>query len=73
MDNIKCLVPMCTANSQVRGLCFKHYNTARRLVNMERTTWDDLERAGKSAPQKVNTRGVGEAGRWFLEAEQAGG
>ena len=72
MNHIKCLVPMCIADLRVRGLCVKHYSTARKLVSAGRTTWRDLEKAGKSEPQRSSARGPGDASNWFMEAEQAG-
>ena len=48
----------------------QHYSTARKLVRAGRTTWGDLERAGKSAPRSSRVRGLGEVSKWFMEAEQ---
>ena len=39
-------------------------------MNLGRTTWDDLEAAGKCSPRKGKTRGLGQVSKWFMEAEK---
>jgi len=42
-----CLVPGCTNEAKTRGLCSTHYMYAHRLVTRGKTTWAELEAAGK--------------------------
>jgi|TARA_R100000742_G_C4193300_1_gene24680 hypothetical protein len=57
----KCLVPGCKDAEQVKGLCPKHYQHARRLVNKDETTWVKLYKKGKAKRKKSATTD------WFLE------
>ena len=72
MKSNKCMYPECLEAVRARGLCHKHYGTALRLVNESRTTWAELERAGKSESGMTYQRqGQGKVTKWFMDAEQA--
>lgn len=62
-----CLFPNCGGERAGRGLCKNHYNTASRIVRSKKTSWEKLEKAGKSLPHKK--RGEGNVSVWFLESE----
>lgn len=47
-----CLRPGCEQIVQYRGLCQTCYNIALNLVNTGKTTWEELEKRGKSAPTR---------------------
>jgi len=55
-----CLREGCKRPAFSRGLCNPDYVTAARLVREGKTTWDALEKAGKSLPSKRGTTS------WFL-------
>lgn len=38
-----CLAPLCTGVAVVRGVCFNHYQSCRRMVRAGKTTWAELE------------------------------
>lgn len=42
----ECLTPGCIAKGlpNYRGLCLKHYSTAKKLVESGKTTWEELEK-----------------------------
>lgn len=44
----KCLRPDCKSKMSCRGLCRVDYNLAYQLVRQGKTTWEKLEKAGKS-------------------------
>ena len=46
----KCLISGCDVEPTARGLCMKHYQRARDLVQTGRTSWEKLERLGYVAP-----------------------
>ena len=63
----KCLYPPCQRTAVARGLCQGDYATARELVRAGKTTWEQLEREGKSLPVNgSNLRRTG-ATDWFLK------
>lgn len=45
-----CLAPECSAPAEARGLCFRHYRQAARLVRLKRLTWAALEERGRATP-----------------------
>lgn len=61
----KCLNPRCTSNKKAanRGLCVNCYQSARRLVELKRTTWEELEKHGKAFASRRGNKGRVE---WFL-------
>jgi hypothetical protein len=62
---MNCLFPGCTKlGNQARGLCSIHYDRARVLVNHGRTTWEELERKGKS--KKPTHENYAKVTKWFL-------
>ena len=64
------MYPGCIDVIRARGLCHTHYGTALRLVKESRTTWVDLERAGKSESRDARPRRCqGKVTKWFMEAE----
>lgn len=72
--NMKCLYPKCTtstvdpAHHGARGLCFKHYTYTRNMVLAGITTWEKLEKAGKTlATQHAVKRRANDFKRWLLE------
>lgn len=70
-NNIKdgeCLFPDCHKGVAGRGLCPNHYHSAARLVQIGKTTWEKLEKAGRSKPTKVGGA-RGEVQSWFLEGQ----
>lgn len=62
-----CIVPRCISNHICRGLCRKHYNMARRLVQENQTTWNQLEDADKCLPSNGVGRPASKDAKWFLE------
>ena len=46
----KCLISGCDVEPTARGLCMKHYQRARDLVQTGRTSWEKLERLGYVLP-----------------------
>lgn len=47
-DVSKCLYPGCPGKPVSRGLCRACYGLAHRAVSQGRTTWTELEDAGKA-------------------------
>jgi len=43
----KCLYPKCEVHTYCRGLCLKHYGSARNQIKTTELTWQDLEQRGK--------------------------
>lgn len=52
---VKCLVPDCDRETEIRGLCRPCYNRAYQLVMAGRTTWEALEERGKIETRKKIT------------------
>jgi hypothetical protein len=48
-----CLTPKCDhiAAADCRGLCLKCYSAAKKLVESNRTTWEDLENMNLVRPK----------------------
>lgn len=62
-----CLYPNCGKDSYSRGLCVRHYHSARSLVRANRTTWEQLEKNGKSLPRQTQwERRKTTITSWFL-------
>jgi hypothetical protein len=61
--NNVCLVPDCGAGVVTRGLCWRHYAKALRLIKKELTSWDKLEKSGKSLPTDHGKK----HSDWFLD------
>jgi hypothetical protein len=56
----RCRKPRCQRNAESRGLCGSCYAVARRLVEDNAITWDELLRRGKiDEPRR-------DAKEWFL-------
>ena len=71
MKNTHCLFPPCLNGTLARGLCNTHYRTAARLVKEGLTTWEIMEKAGKSVPTRyAGGRGQGAAAKWLTEAAE---
>ncbi len=51
----KCLNPVCPNQAKQRGLCNRCYLIARGLVIKKKTTWQELEAAGKLLPPRHGT------------------
>jgi len=49
---VTCLVPGCESTPTSRGLCFQHYQKARRLVKRGKITMGELEDQGKILKSK---------------------
>lgn len=67
-----CIYPGCQEKIRCRGLCYRHYRIASRLVKAGRVTWEALEAEGKSvAPRDVpRGRPFGEDSGWFTETKE---
>lgn len=64
---LKCLYPNCESTDRnVRGLCSNHYNMAHRLVKLGKTTWEELEKKGKTKPPTGKWGHGGEVTKHFL-------
>lgn len=63
MTSKKCLNPTCGSDAYARGLCQGCYNSARRLVVMNQTTWDHLKANGKCLSARARK---GKRMNWFL-------
>lgn len=61
-----CKYPFCKGEIQSRGLCHRHYQTALKLVQGKRTTWDKLLKSKKIAKSKREGRFTGPSSAWFL-------
>jgi len=48
----ECRIKGCTGKVHTRGVCFRCYRAAYRLVEREQTTWDELESMGLLATTK---------------------
>lgn len=46
----KCLNPTCKKKRRCRGLCTNCYASAWKAVRSKRSTWPQLEKAGKVLP-----------------------
>lgn len=62
-----CLRPGCGRTARARGLCDSCYQGAFNLVSNKRTTWEELEKNGKSlkSSRKFNSKIIS----WLLETE----
>jgi hypothetical protein len=58
------MFPPCGNSPVCRGLCRKHYESARQLVKDGRTSWKKLQEAGKAGARTL-------ASDWFLEESKA--
>ncbi len=67
METQKCLFPDCGRDRLGRGLCANHYSTAKRLVAQNKTTWEKMEKAGKTLPARSNVSAP--VSTWFLGRE----
>ena len=47
-----CLYPDCKRRVHCRGLCMRHYQCVKRMVNRGETDWGYLERNGRTVPAK---------------------
>jgi len=65
--NDDCLVPKCYLDRLCRGLCKKHYGVASKLIQNNKTTWNQLEDADKCLPSKGVGRPASKTTKWFLE------
>ena len=50
INNSTCLHPKCDREITTRGLCWTHYQTARRLVKKGLITYDELIKNKKILP-----------------------
>lgn len=64
---MKCLHPDCDLRAAARGLCYKCYSNAKYLVNMDKTTWDDLIARGKALPKGRPGPKPTTKTEWFLQ------
>jgi len=53
---IRCKRPGCKREAVARGLCRSDYAEAHRLVRLQVTDWDDLERRGKVDPKRPTAK-----------------
>lgn len=54
---VKCLTPDCKEDRRWKGLCSSCYGQAKRLIETEETTWDELEKLGLAElPGKAFTK-----------------
>lgn len=65
-DPLKCLNPNHDREAMARGLCRNCYSTAAALIRKGRTTWEELERAGKALPNKNTTKSQCSPTEWLL-------
>ena len=63
----KCLNPNCNRAAHCRGLCNSCYQVAFSLVKRGKTTWENLESAGKSKP--AIKQSPSKATEWLLESD----
>lgn len=49
VKNEACLKPGCKRKVKSRGLCLACYKAAAKLIKAGGTTWEKLEKAGRSA------------------------
>lgn len=62
---LNCLFPDCENTTVRRGLCHTHYNTAAKMINRKKTSWEILIRQGK-ATDRLRTRGrPSKVTNWF--------
>ncbi len=69
--NNKCLNPHCTHENNfatTRGLCHGCYGVAHHLVKQQKTTWENLEAAGKAKASQRRSYNRGTT-NWLLETE----
>ena len=52
----QCMVATCSGIPIVRGLCHQCYTRALRLVNLNKTTWAELERMGLSRAPRTRAK-----------------
>jgi hypothetical protein len=64
----QCLHPLCDREAYTRGLCSREYNAANELVRQKKTTWRELEKAGKCLPSRKQK--YEDQRKWFLEKPQ---
>ncbi len=73
-ESSKCMFPNCHWISKVtvRGLCQRHYNIARDLVNTNKITWRELEERGKclAAREVMRPEEAASSREFFLEEEE---
>ena len=46
-----CMTPNCGSKKQWKGLCRSCYGQARRLIEEEKTDWDEIAELGMCEPQ----------------------
>lgn len=69
MGSLDCLVPDCGMESEVRGLCMRHYSYARYSIRMGRTSWPELEAQGKVLASRQGQVAGGSSRAYFFGAE----
>lgn len=57
---VRCKRPGCKREAVAKGLCRSDYAAAHRLVADGITTWEELERKGKTDPKRPSAKS------WFL-------
>lgn len=45
-DKIPCMTPNCGKERKWKGVCASCYGQAKRLIDEEKTTWEELEQMG---------------------------
>ena len=60
----ECMAPNCTTIWAARGLCENHYQVAVNLVERFKTTWEELEKNGRTKPVKKSKNE--ETREWLL-------
>lgn len=62
--NKRCIYPECGKKRYARGLCATHYDSARKLVKLGKTSWEKLLENGKVELLVGRHKPAAE---WFLE------
>lgn len=56
MSQTECLIPNCDRNTACRGLCTACYQTAKREIQLKRTTEQELMDRGLMLPKYHNNK-----------------
>lgn len=67
MTEESCMTPFCKGKAKTRKVCHACLMAAWRLVEAGKTTWLDLEKAGKVAKEKRTQKKQWRT-QWFMDA-----
>lgn len=62
---VNCITPDCKGEVTARGLCMSCYTVARRQILRGKTTWLELEQAGKAVPPLPPEARISAKSRYF--------